>query len=420
MSYSIDQVKENEKLSIFNGAYGIVSQSIITGFIPLFAIQVLQGSNQQIGLISSIPSLMSIVAMIPGAIWLNHLASKKMFTALNILIARLLLMLIVFIPFVPGNNLAWILICMIAVMSLPTALATLSWQSLIGDLVPDVRRGNFFSRRSRLLTIVGMIATFFAGYIINVFDQSDPFPFQIIFTLGFLFGLMEIYYLLKHHELPRTIMVNKVKVIHKMKSITKQFKDRQYISFLVCAILFNFGWQMAWPLFTIYQINDAHATALWISIFTVANQLSQIVSYKWWGTFSDRYGNSMMLFVASLGMMSAPILTILSKNFIYLTIVNLWTGLFVAGTVMLLFNQLLKVSPSENRTNYLANYNIMIAIAGVVAPQVGVILLDQIGMFHAMTISSALRLLGGLSFLIVYLYIENSPSNKKNSFLHMK
>jgi MFS family permease len=418
MAYSLEEIKENEKYSIFNGAAAIISQSFIAGFIPLFAIEVLKANNQQIGWISSMPALMSIIAMIPGAIWLNHLTSKKMFTMVNITLARLSLLLIILIPFLNNLNLAWVLVGLIALMNFPTALATLSWQSLIGDLVPDERRGTFFSQRSRILTIVGMVATFVAGYGLNFFDESDPLPFQIMFALGFLFGLVEIYYLFKHQE--KTLLIKKkvksghIKLSKRIKSLGVFFEDRQYRAFLICAILFNFGWQIAWPLFTIYQINVAQANALWISIFTVANQLTQILSYRWWGRLSDKYGNSMMLFVAAVGMMSAPILTVLSKNFIYLTIVNLWTGISVAGTVMLLFNQLLKVSPAEGRTNYIANYNIMIAVIGVIAPQIGVFLLEHFGMFNSMAISSILRLLGGISFLYVYLYIERNKPWKKN------
>ncbi|WP_261178258.1 MFS transporter [Anaerobacillus sp. CMMVII] len=183
----------------------------------------------------------------------------------------------------------------------------------------------------------------------------------------------------------------------------------------MCALLFNFGWQMAWPLFNIYQINDAHATAFWISLFTVANQVSQIASYKWWGRYADKKGNSVMLFVAALGMSTLPLLTILSTNLVYLTLVNLWSGIFVAGISMLLFNQLLKVSPENERTSYLASYNVVIAGIGFIAPQLGVLFLELYGMNIAMSISSAFRFIGGLAFLVVVLYVERKlKSNSTN------
>ncbi|MFD1738501.1 MFS transporter [Bacillus salitolerans] len=409
MNYSMEIIKKNEALSKWNGAASIFSQSFISSFIPLFAIQVLGASNFQVGLISSMPSFMTMLAMIPGAIWINRLELKKMFTAYTVFAARFCLFLISLIPFIPMTNHAWILVAFIGLMNFPNALATLSWQSFIGDLIPDERRGKFFSERNRILTIVGMIVTFIAGISLNVFEKTDPVPYQWIFIIGFLFGVLEVYYLIKHFEMKKT--QKQVKQMNP-NMFFAMFTYKPYFYFLLCAILFNFGWQMAWPLFNIYQINDAHASAFWISLFTVANQVSQIVSYKWWGVFADRYGNTMMLFIASMGIGTAPFLTILSTNLYYLTFVNLWTGAFVAGTVMLLFNQLLRVSPDERRTSFLANYNLLIAVIGCIAPQVGVFLLEWFGIHVAMTLSSVIRWLGAFSFLLVF-YIEYKNKRKK-------
>jgi MFS family permease len=412
MKYSMDIIKRNEQLSIWNGAASIIAQSFMTGFIPLFAIQVLGASNFQIGLISSMPSFMTMLAMIPGAIWINRLEMKKSFTAYSIFAARFGLFLISLIPFIPYTNHAWILVVFIGLLNFPNALATLSWQSFIGDLIPDERRGKFFSERSQILTIVGMITTFITGVLLNIFDKGDPVPYQWIFLVGFLFGILEVYYLIRHTEFSR--QVNKKQKGISWKMATALLQHKPYLYFLICAIIFNFGWQMAWPLFNIYQINDAHATAFWISVFTVANQISQILSYKWWGRFSDRFGNTMMLFIASIGIGTAPFLTILSTNLYYLTAVNLWTGMFVAGTVMLLFNQLLRVSPEENRTTFLANYNFLIAAMGCIAPQIGVFLLELQGVHFAMTFASVVRWIGAFSFLIVF-YIEYSSKRKEKA-----
>ncbi|WP_456278592.1 MFS transporter [Bacillus sp. AK128] len=411
MKYSMDIIKKNERLSIWNGAASIIAQSFMTSFIPLFAIQVLGASNFQVGLISSMPSFMTMLAMIPGAIWVSKLELKKAFTGYSIFAARFGLFLISLIPFIPYTNQAWILVVFIGLLNFPNALATLSWQSFIGDLIPDERRGRFFSERSQILTIVGMITTFITGALLNIFDKTDPIPYQWIFLIGFLFGIIEVYYLIRHIEVKR---VSKKENSLSWNMISGIFKHKPYLYFLICAIIFNFGWQMAWPLFNIYQINDAHATAFWISVFTVANQVSQIISYKWWGRLSDRYGNTMMLFIASVGIGTAPFLTILSTNLYYLTLTNLWAGAFVAGTVMLLFNQLLKVSPEENRTAFLANYNFLIALMGCIAPQVGVWLLELYGIQFAMTFSSFIRWIGACSFLIV-VYIEFKNKRKEKA-----
>lgn len=106
------------------------------------------------------------------------------------------------------------------------------------------------------------------------------------------------------------------------------------------------------------------------------------------------------------GMATSPALTVLSSNLVYLTLINLWVGLFVSGTNLLLFNQLLKASPEANRTNYIANYNFLLSIIGFIAPQMGVFLLNGIGMETAMNTISILRFLAACSFLFVALKLE--------------
>ncbi|WP_163102484.1 MFS transporter [Peribacillus alkalitolerans] len=404
MGYSPEIIKLNEKYSILNGAASTFSNGIVTSYIPLLAISVVGASNHQVGLISSLPSLMTMIAMIPGAWWINRLDRKKGFTAASIFAARFFIFLLLLIPFLNREWQAWILVGVVAAMGLPNAIATLSWQSFIGDLIPDERRGAFFSERNRVLTLVGLIVTFLTGFIMQFFDKHLPGPYQVVFLICFIFGLIEVFYLIKHKEIPLQRM--KVETSRGLGNSLSIFKHKPYFYFLVCAILFNFGWQMAWPLFNIYQINYAHASAFWISLFTVANQISQMASYKWWGRSAEKWGNSVMLSVAGIGMASAPILTILSKNLIYLTLINLLTGIFVAGTVMLLFNQLLHVSPDHNRTSFIANYNFLIAGMGFIAPQFGVYLLEAYSMNSAMIISTVLRIVGGISFLFVVLYID--------------
>jgi len=304
------------------------------------------------------------------------------------------------------------LVLLIALMNLPTAISTLSWQSFIGDIIPDSRRGEFFSERSRILTIVGMIVTFITGMILNLFEKSSPLPYQLLFLIAFLFGVLEVNFLLKHIEIKQT----KDKLVTNVsftKTVNLLIQHKSFVTFLICAVIFNFGWQMAWPLFSLYQINDANASAFWVSLFTVANQLSQIVTYRWWSRRAEKWGNSLMLFIAGIGMATAPIFTILSTNLLYLVFINFYSGIFVSGTVMLMFNQLLNVSPASNRTSFLASYNIIIGAIGFIAPQIGVYILDLLNMTMAMSISSVIRLFGGLAFLVVVLYVEKATNIKE-------
>jgi MFS family permease len=402
LKYTASQIDHNMNMSVWHGVTSTISQTLVNGYIPLFAISVLGATNQQMGLISSLPSIISMMAMIPGAILLNRMASKKSFTALTTFATRLLFMMIMFIPWVPMDNPAWLLVGLIALLNFPGALSGLSWQTMIGDLIPEDKRGGFFSSRNRIITIVALFITFATGFFLERFEKSNAFPYQILIAIGFVFAVLEVIFLMKHQE----VKTEKVEKVKRTGFSLGVFRHKPYLAFVCCALFYNFAAQIAWSVFSIYQIRDAHATALWLSMFSVTNQLAQIVSIKYWGKLADRYSNTMLLCIGAAGMATAPFLTVLSTNLVYITLINLWIGVFVSGTTMILFNQLLKVSPEDNRTTYIANYNILLALIGFIAPQAGVYFLSHFGMFYAMSLFSVLRLLAGLSFLFVAVRFE--------------
>ncbi len=397
----METIQKNKRNSIINGAHSIIANSY-NGFLALYAINILHANHQQVGLLNSLPAIISLITTIVGGYWFSRLKVKKRFCGISIMSARFFLLFIALVPFLPAYQ-AWILVILIGLMNVPGSLTNLSWQSLIGDLIPEKDRGQFFSTRNRILTFVGMIATAIIGVIMNFFDKNNPIPFQALFIIAFIFGVLEAYYLFKHEEI-QTTSEEKSATTKLLSSLKEILKQKPFLFFLISSMLFNFGWQMAWPLFSIYQIQYAGATAIWLSMFAVSNQLSQILTYKWWGSMSDKFGNGIMLVAATIGMASAPVLTVLSNNLIYLTVVNLFTGIFLAGTNLLLFNQLLSVA-TENRSPYITLYTISIGFIGFLAPQFGVFLLGHLGMSWTMGISSMLRISGSLAFFIVFVIL---------------
>ncbi|WP_141432374.1 MFS transporter [Bacillus sp. 03113] len=402
----------NETYSIKNGIFTTMILNISNNYFSLFAIIVLGATNYQIGLINSLPQFIGMFAMFIGSIIVSRLETKKTFTIYSFLAARLFLLAMVFVVYLPESIRGWVFVILIGLMNLPGSFANLSWQAFISDLIPEKQRSRFFSERNRILTLVGMISTFIMGILLQMFDKSNSLPYQVLYLFAFLFGIAEIYYLKKHIE------QKKIKQSEQKKLTLGLFvfKQKPYLYFVLCSLFFNFGWQMAWPLFNIYQIKYAEATGLWISLFVVANQISQVISFKWWGRMADKYGHAKMLILVAIGMATAPMLTVLSKNLVYLIFVNGFTGFFVSGTILILFNQLLEVSNEENRSAYIANYNVLLALIAFIAPQFGVYLLEMTNMNIAMNVSTILRLTSAIFFLMFALYLQKNSLHSYHSF----
>lgn len=386
----------NEKISIYHGMVSTIAVNLASNFYPIFAISILGATNYQVGLISSLPPLVALLMTIPAAIMLNRLETQKKTVALAVLWARILFLLLLSVVFLSSTYQSWAFLIIIAAMNIPGTIANVGWQTLISGMIEDNRRGAFFSERNRLLTIVGMVSTLLIGILMK--NQTDnAFAYQALFFFAFCIGLLEVFFLMKHRELPQTSSN-----VQKSYMNWAIFKDQGYKWFLLAALCFNFTWQMSWGIFNIYHVRIAHATILWISIFSVACQLVQIFTFPLWKKWAERKSNTLMLVWAALGMALVPFMTVMSTNLFYLTFVQALSGFFISGIVLLLFNLLLEKSPAETRTYCITTYNVLLSFVAFIAPQVGIWMLEIMGVQKSMELNSFLRICSGLVFLLMY------------------
>lgn len=394
-TYTSEEVQLNEGRSIRNGIAATVGITIVTSFAALFVLKPLHGSSEDVALLNSLPALMTILATIVGANWLSRVHSKLRFCVTSTVVARIFYALLALTPLViPKDLMAGTAVVLIALMNLPGGLSNLSWQALIGELIPSARRAHFFGLRNRWMTIVALLSTLIPGIVIQLFPATSAIPYMGFFWLSFFMSAAEVYYLARHIEHREVSVTSPQPTPLGMRTFIRHLKHPTYRRFLVAAVVFNLGWQMAWPLYSLYQIRDAGATAAWISAFNVANQFTQILTFERWGRWSERHGTALMLAIGGAGLAINPALTVISTNLPYLVLVNFLVGAFVAGYTMLQFNYLLEVVPATERTSYIAHFNISIGIVGFVAPQIGLWLLYSLTMTPDMLLSAAVRFLG--------------------------
>ncbi len=386
-------VRRNERLSIINGSYAMVGITVVGNFAPLFIVKALHATTAEVGMLSALPALATIIATWAGTWMMGRHAEKKGFCVLSTIAARCFYLVIAGLPlWVHGIALPLLVVIAIALMNVPQALSALSWQSLIGDLIPPRRRAPFFGVRNRVTTVVALLATLIPGIVLQHFAPTLVWPYQVMFALSACFSVFEVLYLIWHKE-PKNA-AHAAPIHLGVREFATCLRVKPYRVFLLGALIFNLGWQLAWPLFTIYQIRDAGATAAWISAFNVAGQITQIATYRLWGRLSERIGNAPTFAIACVGMAATPMLTILSLNLPYLTAVNFVSGAFSAGVGLIQFNQLLEAAPESERTRYIAHFNVLVSAVGVIAPEIGVALFGIIGMDATMSVSTVVRLIG--------------------------
>ncbi|PSR22235.1 MAG: hypothetical protein C7B45_07645 [Sulfobacillus acidophilus] len=390
-----ENLRTNMRHSILNGAFGTVATGIVSTFVPLYLIDALHASNQIIGWLNALPALAGLLGSLIGAVWVPRLFRYRNFSVLNYLGARLSYLLMAAVPAsaATANSL---IVAVYSIGSVPQTLGTLGWQALMAKLIPSGLRENFFGHRYALITIVGLGGTIVIGIALQFFNPDWPVPYRVLFVVAGVLGVIEVSYLVRHREplggeRPRPM---------RWRVWTDLWTVPRFRRYVLLAAFFNFGWQLSWPLFSIYQIKTAHATGLWIGLFTIATQATEIVTFRWWGKFAQKRGGLVTMGFSGLGIGLVPLLTILSPNLWYLTAVNLYSGLFASGMTLLLFTELLHASPVADRSAAIAFYNVVLGLVAFLSPELGVYLLPALGMDGTMLLSTIWRLIASILFFI--------------------
>lgn len=356
------------------------------------------GDEFHISLFNSMPGLIMVFTVLPVLLWLRHLDAKKM-TSWATLLQRVFVLSYALVPFGPLEIQPWVFIGITALLSIPMALYTNSFQSLTGDLFTPENRAQAIGAKSKFSVPVIMAIVFITGQILTRLPSNENeriILYQIFFVVAFMMTFAELGILKKlkpinvSHQKPAPVK-------HVFREI---FSNKPYLIFAGCSLLFHFGWQMGWPLFSIYTIKTLGADEGWLSIINLASMTTMFIGHHYWHRLIDRFGNPTIIAVCTVGMSITPLLYIASGDLYALTVMAAFTGIFTSGTITVLLSSALEVIPLENRMIYMGVYTTFTNITLAIAPIIGHYFLSSRSIQMALLMTTLFRLIGGIAFII--------------------
>ncbi|MCX7694773.1 MAG: MFS transporter [Caloramator sp.] len=400
----MSKLKSNYYLNILNGVFQAIALNLATSFAGLF-LKRLNAGDSLVSLFNSLPAFFSIMAIFIGGIILSSAQNKKRTTSLMFFITRLFYILIALVPFLNEKYRALIFVILYSSMNFPNSIAVFLWQSFFADIFPPGQREQYLSIRNSIATFAGTATTLFAGYLLTTLSSSKAElikTYQYIFLIAFRFGILEVFVLSKHKYNAKSSYAEITTENNKLsiEFIKNLPKNKEYLIFITTVIIFHFTWQMGWPLFLTYEVDYLHTNEFWASIISTINGLAMAFGYRFWGRFSKNRGNSLALTLAAVGMSFAPFMYAMSTKIYHVAYFVVITGLSVSGTMLLLINSLYEVAPRENRTSYIAFYNLVTNITLVIAPWVGMKLYRVTTIRIALVIVGILRFISGMLFIL--------------------
>lgn len=386
-----------------NGILQVISMNLVTSFAGLF-IKRLNAGDNLVSLLNSLPAFFSVVAIIFGTSLVSSCKNKKRATSISYFLTRSFYLLMALVPFLPQNYRALSFVILYGALNFPGSIANFLWQSFLADTFRPSIRGRVLSIRNSLSTITGTVTTLITGFTLASLASSNEKVisfYQIVFAAAFIIGILEVWALYSHKEDNNAEFKEVVTTGANLSfSFVKEaLTHKKYTMFLIAVICFHFAWQMGWPLFLTYEVETLHTNEMWSGIISTVSGISMAVGYAFWRKFSEKRGNNLALAILAVGMATTPIFYTITTSIHQVAYFTIIAGFSTSGTLLVLLNTLYEVSPRENRTSYIALYNLVTNLTLIIAPWIGMRLYQLTTMKFALLTVGILRLASSLMFL---------------------
>ena len=259
----------------------------------------------------------------------------------------------------PEHALPILIVCIVVYFG-GTNLVVPQWSSLMGDLVPEQRRGRFFALRTRMASMTSFVALVLAGVVLHLSDayHVTAYGYMMVFGVAAIARCVSAYHLAQLHDPPGHVAV----LENPFKSgLWHNLRYSKSIRFSLFFALMQFSVAIASPFFTVYMLRDLGFSYLQFMTSSAASVLIQFLTLNTWGKVSDLYGNRLIMVGTGCVIPLLPSLWLVSADFAYILMLQLLGGAMWAGFSLSAGNFLYDLLPGHKRMTYFAFHNVLAA-----------------------------------------------------------
>jgi hypothetical protein len=377
-------------------------------FNAAFAVR-LGASNQEVGLLSSMPALLAFLVTIPAGRYFSRKARWMPLIVQSLFLHRLGFLVIALIPWLPLPARDSILIWTLIAFTVPAHFFGVGWNSMLADAIPEVKRAKVFAMRNIVSAIAVTGGIFAAGQWL----EYAPFPinYQMMYMVGFAASMISLYYIAKvrlpdRQRTPPVITETQLQQVSAREWLIRVFgrqgvlrREPDFNRMVINTFLHGLGLWMIGPLYVLYYVRVLDASDGWLGLNGTLANLTPIVGYYLWQRATVRWGENQVLkwSITTIGIY--PLLVGTTPD---LTMILVWTalyGLLAPGVNLSHFPMLLKVCPADERPLYMGVYTTLMNAGAFIMPMVGVIFADIFGIGPVLIGGGILCLIGSASFV---------------------
>jgi MFS family permease len=423
---NIEDLKEKSReYSIKDGFFSTIKDSIVNNYIVPFAIAI-NSSDSLIAMFSSIPGLLG-----PITEWYSSTLIEKN-KRKNIVLKTVFFEILTWIPLIIiallyyfgiiVNLLPLMLLLFFSLYVICANAGAPAWFSWVGDIIDEEHRGRWFAKRNLIFGAVSLTCTISAAIFLDFLKKNNwtVFGFITLFIIAIISRIISRYFLSKQYEPEFKIEKG---YYFSFTSFIKKAPFNNFGRFSIFRALVNWATMVASPFFVVYMLRDLKFSYLTLMIVVISQTLFTMLIIRFWGRFSDKYGNYEILKITSILIAFIPALWLLSSSPIYLVLVpQLISGIAWGGFNLAASNYVFDCVSPQRRSLALSYYDLLNGFAVFIGAGIGAILVSNLTinfMNHILFIFLVSGILRLLVALIMIPKIKEVKQKKKFEFKYL-
>jgi len=390
----MSQTKEKAE-KIPRAIYGVSASLSFTNqitrrFYPLFAASI----DMPVPLMGFLRSMENLSSSVLQLLW-GNLADrfgKRSFLFLGLFGGGLCTALLMRI------NSPYQLVPIILIWSLLFSMTGPSWTGLLGDYTIKETRGEVLGKIGTVGELSGLASMMIIAVLTYRAWSSYSLPFLLSASLSFVGALLVL-----------LVKEKKGYVGFNLKDLFLALKDKGFRRFLILSLIFWFSMGFAWPLFPYITVKVVSATLWQIAVINAGMRVMTSATQGFFGKLLDRFGRKPFMVIGCSGLCLFPLGYAVARSWIDLLVINVILGPFISAIFVAWPAFVLDSAPEGRKATYSGASSFTFGIGSFVGSLSGgyfVNLLSGLIKFDralslGLIFSAAIRLLSGLSFLII-------------------
>lgn len=353
------QERSDQKKLVVEGTLDAVKIGFGESYLSAFGI-FLGGSPFQVGVLSTLPSLIGAVFQPLGMKLAERVASRRNLIANLIRVQGALWVPIAALPFLMerGSGAVTSLLALVVLYHLTIGALAPLWNSLVGDILPPATRGSFFGYRNRWIAVASFVGVITAGSCVH---QGKLGGFEALaFTAIFVIAAVTRFSSARFVE---GVSDPTLTVPDDLKFTFWQFVRRtrrsNFVKFVLFVSCMNFSASVSGPYFAVYMLRDLHLSYLEYTGIICMAVVAQFVVMRSWGILSDHFGNRRILSLCAWFVAFNPLFWLVSSNYLFILAAQFYSGFFWSGFNLAAANFVFDAVSPEKRARCIAYQGII-------------------------------------------------------------